>query len=475
MNLLSRLPPERAEDLLPKIRNLIESSGRCVVVLDDDPTGTQTVYDTPVLTTWSVNGLSDQLRRPDPMFYVLTNSRALVESDAVALADEIGRNLVAASEKVGRPVSVISRSDSTLRGHYPAEVDAIADPLGASSAVRVIMPYFLQGGRLTIGDVHYVAEGDNLVPAAETAFAKDATFGFENSNLIDWVIEKHSTYSNVGNAENEIRRESIHRVGIEELRGGDLRELGKRLASLPERSVVVVNSVSISDARAFAYAVRLAESSGATFVYRTAASFVQAYAALEERPLLEASQMVAAEHRAGLIVVGSYVPKTTAQLSHLLATDRCPAAVILDVDELLGDQRKSQLQSAIASVQNHLHAGRDVVLHTSRGLVTGDDAESSLRIGTSVSEALVEVVRSIDQPLRFLIAKGGITSSDVATKGLDVTHANVLGQILPGIPVWRLGDDCLRPGLPYVVFPGNVGGEDALAEAYGKLRVDVTG
>lgn len=474
MSLIESLPPERGENLLPKIRKLIESSGRCVVVLDDDPTGTQTVYDTPVLTTWSVDALSDQLRRPDPMFYVLTNSRALVESDAVSLADEIGRNLVVASENVGRRVSVISRSDSTLRGHYPAEVDAIAKPLGASSAVRVVMPYFLQGGRLTIGDVHYVDEGGTLVPAGETAFAKDATFGFQNSNLIDWVIEKHDTHSSVTGMESEIRRESIHCVGIDELRNGDLSKLGKRLASLPEKSVVVVNSVSISDARAFAYAVRLAESNGATFVYRTAASFVQAYAALEERPLLRANQMVAEEHRAGLIVVGSYVPKTTAQLNHLLESERCPAAVVLDVAQLLGDQRRSHLGSAIDAVRKHLQSGRDVVLHTSRGLVTGDDAESSLRIGTSVSEALVEVVHSIDQPLRFLIAKGGITSSDIATKGLGVTHANVLGQVLPGIPVWRLGDDCQRPGLPYVVFPGNVGSEDALAEAYGKLRMDAS-
>lgn len=474
MSLLSNLPPERDRDLLPEIKRLIDDSGRCVVVLDDDPTGTQTVYDTPVLTTWSVDALAAQLQRPDPMFYVLTNSRALVESDAVSLAEQIGKNLVTASAKAGRQVSVISRSDSTLRGHYPAEVDAIAKPLGASSAVRIIMPYFLQGGRFTIGDVHYVAEGDTLIPASETPFAKDATFGFNNSNLVDWVIEKHASSDQQAN-ENAIARENIHRVGIDELRSGDLIQLSKRLSELPEKSVVVVNSVSISDARAFAYAARLAESSGARFVYRTAASFVQAYAGLDERPLLESNQMVASEHRAGLIVVGSYVPKTTAQLNHLLATDGHPAAVVLEVDALLGDQRESHVENAIDTVHGFLQSGRDVVLHTSRGLVTGEDPESSLRIGTSVSSALVEVVRSIKEPLRFLIAKGGITSSDIATRGLEVTHASVLGQILPGIPVWRLGDDCLRPSLPYIVFPGNVGGEDALANAYQKLRMSVPG
>ena len=71
---------------------------------------------------------------------------------------------------------------------------------------------------------------------------------------------------------------------------------------------------------------------------------------------------------------------------------------------------------------------------------------------------------------RFIIAKGGITSSDVATDGLDVRRAWVLGQILPGVPVWRLNEESRFPGLPYVVFPGNVGTDDSLARAIEILR-----
>nr|WP_182871157.1 four-carbon acid sugar kinase family protein [Rhodopirellula sp. JC639] len=448
-------------DLLPELRASVKASGKCVVVLDDDPTGTQTVYQTPVLTTWGVDALVDQLRRDDAMFYILTNSRALPERDAVELARTLGRNLREASAVTGRDVSVISRSDSTLRGHYPAEVDAVAESLGHPDAIHVIMPFFLQGGRLTIGDTHYVAEGDVLVPAAETPFAKDATFGFSHSNLRDWVFEKS------GGA---VDRSALHSVSIDDLRRGDLDALAARIAALPPGSVVIVNAVEIADARAFALAARKAERSGAELVYRTAASFVQAYAGLDEMPLLRSEQMIASENEAGLIVVGSYVPKTTTQLEHLLAADDPPQAVVLDVGQLLSERAAEHLAEVAGRVNMLLDQGQDVVLHTSRGLVTGSDGESSLRIGTTVSKAVVEVVRATEVPLRFLIAKGGITSSDVATKGLDVRRAIVLGQILPGIPVWSLGPESRRPELPYVVFPGNVGGDDALALAYKKLH-----
>ena len=106
-----------------------------------------------------------------------------------------------------------------------------------------------------------------------------------------------------------------------------------------------------------------------------------------------------------------------------------------------------------------------MVLATSRELVTSGDAAASLDIGNRVSAALVEIVRRLEVRPRYLIAKGGITSSDLATKGLGVKRALVRGQLLPGVPVWELGPETRFPGLPYIVFPGNVGGPSALTDA----------
>ena len=70
---------------------------------------------------------------------------------------------------------------------------------------------------------------------------------------------------------------------------------------------------------------------------------------------------------------------------------------------------------------------------------------------------------------RFVIAKGGITSSDVAARVLRVRRGMVVGQIIPGVPLWRLGEESRWPGLIYVSFPGNLGGPTALTDVVEKL------
>ena len=134
--------------------------------------------------------------------------------------------------------------------------------------------------------------------------------------------------------------------------------------------------------------------------------------------------------------------------------------------------RTEILNESINRINTSIRSGEDVLLFTSRQVVAGADSRQSLEISRTVSNCLIEIVRKLDVRPRFFIAKGGITSSDIATQGLNVTRAEVMGQILPGIPVWQLGADSKYPGLPYVVFPGNVGSESALLDIYKKLVVE---
>lgn len=332
---LEGIAEERSESLLDQIRDNNDRSNRKIVVLDDDPTGTQTVYDTPVLTTWGVDELAAAFESPGNLFYVLTNSRSLTEPKAIELANEIGANLNEAAQQTEQRFVVVSRSDSTLRGHYPAEVHAIAAAVGTSDAVHVIAPFFLQGERYTIGDVHYVAEDEQLIPAAETPFAQDAAFGFQNSNLKRWVVEKH---------DGSIGEDQIASVDLNELRSPDLSSLAERLAKLTPGSVCIVNAASMRDMEAFVLAAQNAEQQGQTFVYRTAASFVQAFAGLEPRELLTQDEMVDGDTQTGLVVVGSYVPKTTQQLKCLIDNEPDLKSIVLDVDKLLADDSESYLQ-----------------------------------------------------------------------------------------------------------------------------------
>ena len=162
--LLSGLPPEWPDDPLPEIQASVRDRARTVFVLDDDPTGTQTVYDVPVLTTWSEDVLRAELEAQTPTVYILTNSRSLTTKQAQALNLEIGTNMGAAAAQSGRDYAIISRSDSTLRGHYPAETDALNAALGNPFDHLLIIPAFFEGGRYTINDVHYVADSDVMIP-----------------------------------------------------------------------------------------------------------------------------------------------------------------------------------------------------------------------------------------------------------------------------------------------------------------------
>ena len=458
---LAALPPVWPEDLLPQIQAQLAGAAK-VVVLDDDPTGTQTVYDVPVLTTWGVAELAAELAAPGPVFYILTNSRSLPLPEAQSLNREIGSALAQASIVSGRAFTVVSRSDSTLRGHYPGETDAIAEAVSMLDAATLIIPFFREGGRYTIHDVHFVAEGGQLVPAAQTPFAQDAAFGYRNSDLRAWVAEKSG---------GRIQAGQVASITLDDLRNGGPEAVLQKLAALAAGQVCIVNAADLRDLLDLVMALLALEAAtGRRFLYRTAASFVQIRAGLATRPLWRAADMGLVGHGGGLFVVGSYVPKTTAQVEALLAQPEL-VAVEVNVGSLLeAGRRVSAITEAQRATDNALAAGRDVALYTSRGLITGSDAASSLSIGQQVSSALVEIVSGLQVTPRFLVAKGGITSSDIATQALQVRRAVVMGQIIPGVPVWRTGEESRLPGLAYVVFPGNVGGNDALVVVHEKFR-----
>ncbi len=432
-----------------------------VVVLDDDPTGTQTVHGVPVLTEWTTEALVHELQSDGQVFYVLTNSRSLPSHQAAELNRQIGRNLVAASRLAKRPFVVISRSDSTLRGHFPAEVEALASSLETDFDAWLLVPYFLEGGRYTIHDVHYVADGDCLIPAGETEFARDAEFGYRSSDLRQWVEEKTA---------GRIAADRVASISLETLRREGPEAVVEHLRRLRGGQVCVVNAVADRDLEVLTAALLVAEGEGKQFLYRTAASFVRVRTGMESRVLLERSELDLPPRGGGLVVVGSHVTRSTNQVEVLsrLADMQC---VELEVMAMLDDQRRQAEILRVADQANHgLTLGQDVMISTSRKLVRDVNAMSNLSVGQRIASGLVDVVRKISTRPRYLLAKGGITSSDLATEALNVKRGLVLGQILPGVPVWRLGSESRYPGMVYIVFPGNVGNPSALAETVDSLR-----
>ena len=458
---MQNLPAEWPVSLRSQIKKQVKETRCKVVVLDDDPTGTQTVHDIPILTEWSVKTLQKELDNDLPAFYLLTNSRSFPLNQARSMNAEIGHNLVYASQRANRQFVAVSRSDSTLRGHFPGEVEALAQALGQSFDGWIIVPFFLEGGRYTVDDIHYVDEGGWLTPAGETAYAHDTAFGYRSSNLRHWIEEK---------TEGRISSGDVVSISIEDIRQGGPEHITALLLGITGGTICLVNAMSYRDLEVFVHGLLAAEAHDRRFIYRTAASFVQVRAGLFPQKVLSNSDLDMPEPGGGLIVVGSYVPKTTAQIDALLSLSETKS-VELDIAALLDENRRQNVIKNVAQLaEKELQNQNTVIIYTSREIVTGNDPESNLVIARRISEGLIAIVGLISIQPRYLIAKGGITSSDVATKGLGVKRALVLGQILPGVPVWQLGPESKYPGMPYVVFPGNVGGPRALADAVSILK-----
>ncbi|EIT79902.1 putative dehydrogenase [Aspergillus flavus] len=460
---LAQLPPAYPADTQDQIsQHLASSTLNRLVVLDDDPTGTQTCHDISVLTVWDIETLTEEFKQDSPGFFILTNSRALPPLEAEKLIREICENVAQVAKSAGETVDIVLRGDSTLRGHFPLETDVAQSVFGDADGL-VLAPFFFQGGRFTVDDVHYVAEGENLVPAGTTQFAKDATFGYKSSNLRDYVVEK---------AAGRFQPEQLHSISIHEIRVGGPEAVYEKLMDIPRGGVIIVNAAAESDMHVFVAGLLLAEAKGKHFLYRTGAAFVSTRLGIRSKSPITASelQLPIPRETGGLIIAGSYVPKTTAQLN-VLTSKRGQtgqlAILEMDVEELIASPESAAgaIQRTVQEAESHLQSGQDTLVMTSRKLITGDNELSSLAIGTNVASALVSVLRQIQVRPRYIIAKGGITSSDAATKGLNMKRALIVGQAAPGVPLWRCNESTSRHrGVPFVVFPGNVGGESTLCD-----------
>ncbi len=431
-----------------------------IIVLDDDPTGSQTVHSCLLLMQWDVDTLRQGLRDESPIFFVLTNTRALSPAAAEQVTRQVCQNLKQAiALEATQDFLVVSRSDSTLRGHYPIETDVIAAELGPFDA-HFLVPAFFEGGRITRDSRHYLMVDGVPTPVHKTEFAKDSVFGYSTSYLPDYVAEKTT---------GGIQAQDVERFTLADIRGGTL----QRLMTLRGNVCGVVDGETQADLNQFAQDLLTAAAQGKRFLFRSAASILTALAALPPQPI-DANHMGSYVRGGvpGAIIVGSHVQKTTQQLQRLLQE---PGVVGIEVEVAQlrdGDTTTPArlLADILAQAASAHRDGKVPVVYTSRDELTFDSVQARLDFGVEVSSLLMDVIKGLPSDLGFLISKGGITSNDTLSTGLALRTARLLGQILPGVSVVRTPADHPQfPDLPVVLFPGNVGDADALALAYRRL------
>lgn len=462
-DILLSYPPVNEKTVDELLAKEIAGSNKKIVVLDDDPTGVQTVHDISVYTNWSEDSIRKGFAEENKLFYILTNSRGFTAAQTEIAHREIAKAVDAVSKETGKEYIFISRSDSTLRGHYPLETIILKEEYEKNTGNKIdgeiLCPFFKEGGRYTIDDVHYVRYGDTLVPAAETEFAKDKTFGYTVSDLKEYVEEKTGGV---------YKKENVTAISLKDIRALAFDKIEEQLMAVEDFNKIVVNAIDYVDVKIFCVALYRAMAKGKTFMFRTAAAIVKVMGGVSDQPLLTREQMVVKEtDSGGVIVIGSHTEKTTRQMEML---KEIPDIAFVELNaRLVRDEAAfaREVERCLALEEEYISSGRTVCVYTTRTLITADtgDKEDDLRLAVRISDAVQSLVGRLSIVPSFVIAKGGITSSDVGTKALAVQRANVLGQIKPGIPVWQTGDESKFPQTPYVIFPGNVGEDSTLKEA----------
>jgi len=437
-----------------------DEQGKKIVVLDDDPTGTQTVYDIPIYTRVDYEIIQKIFQDNNiKAFYILTNTRSMSKEKVMELDSKIARNIDLVSKRTGIDYELIVRGDSTLRGHFPLELNIIKDNISKKIDGYFLIPFFQEGGRITVDDVHYVKENNTFIPVGETQFARDHTFGFTSSNLKDYVEEKTNCL---------VLKDQVVSISLEELRSNSSAVFNK-IMDLNGR-ICIVNAENYSDIQAFVNGLIKAEYQGKNFLFRTAASFVKSRIGLKDNGLLDGNTLNIIDNRGGLIVAGSYVNKTSQQINHLMK-ETSIYSIEIDVLSILTESDNSNIIKKISQkIDENIIRGIDTLIYTSRSVILGNDNTPNLDIGNKISLYLAKIVKQLKEAPAFIVAKGGITSSDIATEGLNVEEAIVCGQIANGVPVWKCGRESKFYGLVYVVFPGNVGDEDELTNVIKRLH-----
>ena len=243
-----------------------------------------------------------------------------------------------------------------------------------------------------------------------------------------------------------------------------------KLMNLSDNACCVVDAEVQADLDLFADELLSAAEHGKRFLFRSAASLLTALAKLPPQPIpAEHMRQYVKDGRPGVVVVGSHVKKTTAQLTELL---KQAGVVAVEVDVNLLPEKLTDLLAQVTGQVEAAHAqGLTPVVFTSRAERQFPDRQTRLRFGEQVSGFLMSMVHAFPQTLGYIISKGGITSNDMLSLGLAISSARIVGQIHPGCSVVLTPHDHPRlPNIPVVIFPGNVGDEMALATVYNRLK-----
>ena len=408
-----------------------------LVVLDDDPTGVQTLEGIRVLLDWDPERIARALAGRRSV-HLITNSRALSPEQAGATVGTAARAAAAGVDGV----RLVLRGDSTLRGHVWEEYEALAAATGAGQPPLLLAPALPSAGRVTRGGVHMIERDGVATPLHETEYARDGAFSYRSARLLEWAEER---------SHGALRADAGRELHLEDLRTAGATAVADALADLAAGGrpcVLAVDAETDDDLALVAAGYAAALAAGTRALVRCAPALAGILAGTT------ATTPATPPRGDVLVVCGSYVPTSTRQLDALTAR-RPEALVEVDVAALASADAAGEVARAAAAASELVRRSGLAILATPRERPPGT---ADLASGQRIAEGLARAAGAVEPHPDVVIAKGGITSAVTLRTGFGVDEAEVIGPVVPGVSRWRAGD------LEYLVVPGNVGDDELLAE-----------
>lgn len=440
-----------------------------LVVLDDHPSGSQTIAGVPVLYAWSEEDIAWALGTGADAAYIVTGSRALSPAAAENRYLEITNAVLEVARRTRRPVEMVLRADSSLRGHFPLDVDILANAVdnftGAELDGIIIVPAFPEAGRITVRSVHHVSDGaGSFLPIGETRFGRDPRFPYSSSDLREWVAERTRGRHPVS---------SVIAITLDVVRTSPDAVAGQ-LMRARRGTPIVVDAVTEEDLRSIAIGAMRATAAGARFAYRVGSPFVRAMLGQPVHEPLTADEIETMRQQAGatraqtgLVFVGAPLPLTRRQV-RVLAQRRNLREVPLSVPALLDQRRDAHIDQVVNEAVAGLELGSVVVRLADMPVETEARGDFSIdpRIAQAVNDAVYRISRRAR--LKFVVARGGSIISPVA-QGLGVRRVMARGSLLDNVvALWQPVSGRMA-GTPFAVHAGGVGDDEALADVVDKL------
>jgi uncharacterized protein YgbK (DUF1537 family) len=415
------------------------------VVLDDDPTGVQTLAGIRVLLAWDASRIRAALAGRRAV-HLITNSRALSPTGARALVAAAARDALAGAHDA----DVVLRGDSTLRGHLLEEYLGVRDGLALGEEPPLLLvPALPSAGRVTVGGVHLIERDGRRIPLHETEYARDGVFAYRNARLLSWAEERSGGL---------FRAADGRELSLEQLRAEGPAAVAEAIANLSaarKPAVLAPDAVTTADLHAIAHGYADAAAAGVLALVRCAPAFAGVLAGTTAPGLVDPPRASGGV----LVVCGSYVPTTTRQLDRLVAAHQ-GALVEVDVVALASAEPEAEIDRAATAAAARLEETGVAVVATPR---ERPPQTRSLDAGARIASSLARVAGAVEPRPAVVIAKGGVTSAVTLREGFGIDEAEVVGPVLPGVSHWR------TEALDYLVVPGNVGDDTLLADLVARV------